>query len=80
MTRPLPATTQQPLFCTTGLLALIHTRKRIALQVLHSAAGHNIGTSDRGRPASRESVEYFPTQSAALHALDSGAWTQRLTP
>jgi len=40
-------------------VALIHTRKRIALTVLHSAAGRYIGTSDREGPVSRESVEYF---------------------
>jgi hypothetical protein len=79
MSRPLPATTQQPLVSTTGLVALIYARKRIALKGLHSAAGHYIGTSDREGPVSRESVEYFPTRAAALHALDSGAWTQRQT-
>jgi hypothetical protein len=50
--------------------------KRLPLQVLRSAAGHYIGTFDGG-PVTRESVEYFPTDEAARHALETGAWTQR---
>ena len=46
------------------------------LQVLRSAAGHYIGTFDGG-PVTRESVEYFPTDETARHALETGAWTQR---
>ena len=58
-----------------GLLAL----KRLPLQVLRSAAGHYIGTFD-DVPASRESVEYFPSHEAARHALETGTWTQRPCP
>ncbi len=51
------------------------------LQVLHSKAGYYIGTSNSELgPISRESVEYFPDSNAAHSALDSGSWTQRLTP
>jgi len=60
----------------SGLLALTYVGKRLPLQVLRSAAGHYIGTFDGG-PVTRESVEYFPTDEAARHALETGAWTQR---
>lgn len=60
----------------SGLLAVAYGGKRLALQVLHSAAGYYIGTFDDG-PVSRESVEYFPSHEVARHALDTGAWTQR---
>jgi len=63
----------------SGLLALAYVGKRLPLQVLRSAAGHYIGTFDDG-PASRESVEYFPSHEAACHALETGAWTQRPCP
>jgi hypothetical protein len=60
----------------SGLLALTYVGKRLPLQVLRSAAGHYIGTFDGG-PVTRESIEYFPTDEAARHALETGAWTQR---
>ena len=63
----------------SGLLALAYVGKRLPLQVLRSAAGHYIGTFDDG-PASRESVEYFPSYEAARHALETGAWMQRPCP
>lgn len=63
----------------SGLLALAYVGKRLPLQVLRSAAGHYIGTVEDG-PASRESVEYFPSHEAARHALETGAWTQRPCP
>lgn len=62
-----------------GALALIHTGKRLPLQVLRSTAGYYLGTLDDG-PVSRESVDYFPTHEAASHALKTGAWTQRSQP
>jgi hypothetical protein len=65
---------------TVGHLAQTYLGERLPLQVLHSPAGYYIGTSDHDGPASRESVEYFPTLTAARHALDTGAWTQRSTP
>jgi hypothetical protein len=52
----------------------------LALQVLSSAAGFYLGTCDQGGPVSRESVEYFPTISAAEAALASGDFTQRTSP
>ena len=63
----------------SGLLALKYVGERLPLQVLRSAAGYYIGTYDDG-PVSRESVEYFPTDEAARHALETGAWTQRQHP
>ncbi|MBV59848.1 MAG: hypothetical protein CMH65_00935 [Nevskiales bacterium] len=62
-----------------GYLTLIYTGERLPLQVLHSAAGHFIGTQDDEGP-SRESVEYFPTRQSAQQALDTGAWMQRRHP
>lgn len=50
---------------------------RLSLQVLQSANGFYLGTEDEGGPVSRESVEYFPNQAAADHALRTGLWTQR---
>lgn len=63
-----------------GQLAQACLGVTLPLQVLHSPAGYYIGTSDHDGPASRESVEYFPTLTAARHALNTGAWTQRPTP
>ncbi len=63
-----------------GHLALIYAGKHLPLQVLHSAAGHYIGTRDIEGPVSRESVEYFRSSAAAQRALDRGGWTQLPTP
>lgn len=52
----------------------------LAIEVLMSAAGFYIGTSDEEGPVSRESVEYFPSQASAILAMESGAWTQRDHP
>ena len=41
-----------------GHLALIYAGKHLPLEVLHSAAGHYIGTRDIEGPVSRESAEY----------------------
>lgn len=65
---------------SVGQLAQTHLGEHLPLQVLHSPAGYYIGTADSDGPASRESVEYFPTQAAASQALQTGAWTQRTTP
>ncbi|CIL99788.1 Uncharacterised protein [Salmonella enterica subsp. enterica serovar Typhi] len=35
------------------------------------------GTQNEEGPVSRESVEYFSTQSQAEHALKQGTWSQR---
>jgi len=64
-----------------GQLARDWCHKRLPLEILHSNAGFYIGTADpESGPSSRESVEYFPTASAAHAALDSGNWTQKETP
>ena len=68
---------QQASFGRFGQLALTYCGKFLPLEVLHSAAGHYIGTQDDEGPVSRESVEYFPNHLAAQRALDTHAWTQR---
>lgn len=50
----------------------------LALKVLKDDIGYYIGTVHKGRPMSRESVEYFPTDVAAIIALNGDTWTQRL--
>ncbi len=52
----------------------------LPLEVMRSAAGFYIGTSEQGMPFSRESQEYFPNHGEAVEALATGKWTQRLTP
>ncbi len=64
-----------------GQLARDWCHKRLPLQILHSNAGFYIGTADpESGPCSRESVEYFSTESDALAALDTGNWTQKEAP
>lgn len=63
-----------------GQLALIYAGKRLPLEVLHSAAGHYIGTRDVEGSVSRESAEYFRSLAAAQRALNRGAWTQLPNP
>ncbi|HEJ9838671.1 hypothetical protein [Pseudomonas aeruginosa] len=60
-----------------GKRALAHLRLELPLQVLMSNAGFYIGTLDEEGPASRESVEYYPSRELAQQALDHGTWTQR---
>ncbi|HCF5174370.1 TPA: hypothetical protein ACGW32_001149 [Pseudomonas aeruginosa] len=48
-----------------GKLALAHLRLELPLQVLMSNAGFYIGTLDEEGPASRESVEYYPSRELA---------------
>ncbi|HHQ4216571.1 TPA: hypothetical protein ACSQFT_001567 [Pseudomonas aeruginosa] len=50
---------------------------KLPLQVLMSNAGFYIGTLDEEGPASRESVEYYPSRELTQQALDNGTWTQR---
>lgn len=50
---------------------------QLPLEVLRSAAGFFLGTSEQGLPFSRESEEYWPTAEAASGALNNGTWTQR---
>lgn len=51
----------------------------LPLQVCFSRAGYYLGTQDELGPVSRESIEYWPTRTAADEALSTGHWTQRLT-
>lgn len=60
-----------------GKRALSHLRLELPLQVLMSNAGFYIGTLDEEGPASRESVEYYPSRELAQQALDNGTWTQQ---
>ncbi|MCK2094604.1 hypothetical protein [Thauera aromatica] len=62
-----------------GHLALNYAGKYLPLEVLHSAAGHYIGTRDWEGPVSRES-EYFRSAAAAQQALARGGWTQLRNP
>jgi hypothetical protein len=63
-----------------GLLAE-QSGVKLPLQVCRSAAGFYLGTMEEsGMPYSRESIEYFPTQDAAVTALNSGHWTQKPNP
>lgn len=50
------------------------------LTIMQSAAGFYLGTCDEEGPLSRESAEYFPTETLATKALESGEWTQREHP
>ena len=65
---------------SVGQLALIYCDKLLPLEVLHSAAGHYIGTRDIAGPVSRESREYFRSYAAAQRALERGGWTQLAEP
>ena len=61
---------------STGILAA-ESGFHLPLQVLKSGRGYYIGTANNEGPVSRESEEYFTTQSKADQALQSGVWTQR---
>jgi hypothetical protein len=63
-----------------GVLAKEWSRLNLPLKVLQSNAGFYIGTFDDCGPVSRESVEYYPTESAAQNALDKEMWSQRSHP
>jgi hypothetical protein len=65
---------------TYGQLANRLLGVRLPLQVLLSGGGFYIGTIDEEGPVSRESCEYWPTQSLAESALHSGDWNQREHP
>jgi hypothetical protein len=73
--------TRVPPGTKTGQMARELGGKRLALQVLHSAAGFYLGTLDEdGLPYSRESLEYWTYRHLAEDALDTGNWTQRDEP
>lgn len=64
-----------------GLLAKQYCGVELPLQVLQSAAGFYLGTSDpQEGPFSRESDCYWPTREAAQAALASGEWPQKPHP
>ncbi len=67
---------QQASFGRFGQLALTYCGKFLPLEVLHSAAGHYIGTRDTEGPVSRESREYFRSHAAAQR----GPRKRRLVP
>jgi len=69
----LKASNQNP----TGKLAAELAGLKLPLQVLRSGAGFYIGTQNEEGPVSRESVEYFSSQSLAERALEQGTWSQR---
>jgi hypothetical protein len=63
-----------------GQLARDWCNKRLPLVVLKTC-GYYIGTFDpESGPCSRESVEYYLTESEAQIALDTGSWTQKANP
>lgn len=76
--RPIPAAEDHRL-PRLGMLAA-EAGFRLPLQVLQSQAGFYIGTADDKGPVSRESVEYFPNEDTAHHALTKGTWTQKPHP
>jgi hypothetical protein len=60
-----------------GYLAALSNGPKLPLQVLKSRAGFYIGTCTNDGPYSRESVEYWATESQAALALVENSWTQR---
>ena len=60
-----------------GYLAALSNGPKLPLRVLKSCAGFYIGTSTDDGPYSRESVEYWATESQAELALVENSWTQR---
>ncbi|MDP2432289.1 MAG: hypothetical protein Q8O33_09670 [Pseudomonadota bacterium] len=72
-------------FTKYGLQAKRYFGVDLPLEVLKSNAGFYIGTFNHEDgpewgPCSRESEEYYKTESAAGIALAEGLWTQRLEP
>lgn len=63
-----------------GVIAKDFGKRQLPLEVLQSRAGFYIGTQFEGGPFSRESMEYWPKESAAKAALIEGLWTQRDHP
>lgn len=60
-----------------GYLAALSNGPKLPLQVLKSRAGFYIGTCTNDEPYSRESVEYWATESQAALALVENSWMQR---
>lgn len=66
-----------------GLLALEHGGKRLPLQVLQCAAGFYLGTQDENGPYSRESLDYWGSETEAqiaLEGIEGKDWVQRQHP
>lgn len=65
-----------------GKLAYDYMGIRLPLEVMQSARGFYLGTSNDAGPVSRESEEYWPTYEDAEAALEAGSesWTQRDHP
>lgn len=63
-----------------GYLAKAYCNRVLPLDVYKSNAGFYIGTYSEDGPCSRESVEYFRTETAAREALATTQWTQRHEP
>lgn len=60
-----------------GYLAALSNGPKLPLRVLKSCTGFYIGTRTDDGPYSRESVEYWATESQAELALVENSWTQR---
>lgn len=71
-----------PVGTPTGFLAREFGGKRLALQVMESAAGFYLGTATGEGPFTRESLEYWKEngRARAEAALASGDWSQRDEP
>lgn len=63
-----------------GIMASQICGLKLPLEVLSSHAGFYIGTSTEIGSCSRESVEYWATDTKAYEALKNHIWTQRLHP
>lgn len=65
-----------------GVLAREYGGVSLPLEIMQSAGGYYLGTSQDGMPYTRESVEYWRTEDQARKALEGGedAWTQRDHP
>ncbi|WP_187650903.1 hypothetical protein [Xenorhabdus indica] len=60
-----------------GVLAAKLAGQNLPLRVLRSRIGYYIGTINEEGPVSRESIEYFKSETIASNALKRGNWTQR---
>jgi hypothetical protein len=78
-----PADADAALWKKCGRLASHFCGMKLPLQVLKSAAGFYIGTTEaegdlEGAPNTRESDRYWQKAIEAQAALDSGDWVQKL--
>lgn len=63
-----------------GKIAKEFGGKALPLKVCQSNRGFYLGTMDGFSPYSRESQEYFASETVAQAAMASGEWTQRDHP